>query len=203
MVLDSYRRSFDTILEPVSKVFLRMNPNTISIISVVLAGLTGLFYYTGMRTLLAAAFVTLVFSSLFDALDGKVARMRRMASKKGDLLDHVLDRYADIFILLGMTFSPFGNVAVGLFAIVGVMLTSYMGTQSQALGLKRNYSGILGRADRLVMMLAAIILQIFITGHYTIYGLPITVTVVLLLWFAIGGNITAVKRFGDSMNQLP
>lgn len=202
MVLDSYRSRFDSVLEPISKLFLQMNPNTISVISACLAALTGLFYYTGNSIFLAAAFFTLVLSALFDAVDGKVARMRNIDSKMGDLVDHVLDRYADIFILVGMTFSPYGNVTVGLFAIVGVMLTSYMGTQAQALGLKRNYSGILGRADRLVMMVVAIILQIFIQGSYSLYGFSITVTVVLLLWFAIGGNFTAVKRFADSVSQV-
>ncbi len=202
MVLDSYRSKFDSILEPISRYFLSVSPNIISLISAGLAALTGILYYIGAPILLAVAFVALVFSALFDAVDGKVARMKNIASKKGDLIDHVLDRYADIFILVGMTFSPFGNVAVGLFAIVGVMLTSYMGTQAQALGLKRNYSGILGRADRLVMILAAILLQIFIRGSVSILGFTLTVTVILLLWFAIGGNITALKRFWDSISQV-
>lgn len=202
MVLDSYRSSFDSILEPISKVFLSVNPNAISVISVLLAALSGLFYYLGSDLFLAGAFVALVLSALFDAVDGKVARMRKIDSRKGDLIDHVLDRYADVFIILGMAFSPFGNITIGLFALIGVMLTSYMGTQAQALGLKRNYSGVLGRADRLVMILVVIILQIIIRGGYPIYGVSITVTVILLAWFAIGGNATAVKRFKDSMDQV-
>ncbi len=202
MVLDSYRGSFDRVLEPISRFFLSANPNAISVVSAILAALTGIFYYFGSPLFLVGAFFALIFSALFDAVDGKVARLRNMASKKGDLIDHVLDRYADIFILLGMTFSPYGNVTIGLLAIIGVTLTSYMGTQAQALGLKRNYSGILGRADRLVMMLAAIILQILISGSYALLGISFTITVILLLWFAIGGNVTAIKRFKDSLDQV-
>lgn len=202
MVLDSYRSRFDAVLEPVSKLFLSMNPNAISVLSVILAALSGLFYYLSSDLFLALAFVTLVLSALFDAVDGKVARLRKIASKKGDLVDHVLDRYADIFIILGMTFSIYGNITIGLFAIIGVMLTSYMGTQAQALGLKRNYSGVLGRADRLVMILVVIILQIIISGHYNVAGIQITITVILLAWFAIGGNATALKRFSDSLSQV-
>lgn len=202
MVLDSYRSTFDRILEPISRFFLSVDPNAISVISVLLAALTGLFYYFGSPVFLVGAFLALIFSALFDAVDGKVARLRNIASKKGDLVDHVLDRYADIFILLGMTLSPFGNVTIGMLAIIGVMLTSYMGTQAQALGLKRNYSGVLGRADRLVMMLVVIILQIIIRGSYQLIGISFTVTVILLLWFAIGGNITALKRFKDSLDQV-
>ena len=64
------------------------------------------------------------------------------------MLDHVFDRYSDIFIVLGMAFSIYGNVYLGLFAIIGILHTSYMGTQSQALGLKRNYSGIAEEYNR-------------------------------------------------------
>ena len=54
------------------------------------------------------------FSSLFDALDGKVARITDSSSARGDLLDHVFDRYSDIFILGGITFSPYCPMEVGL-----------------------------------------------------------------------------------------
>ncbi|HRW83235.1 MAG TPA: CDP-alcohol phosphatidyltransferase family protein, partial [Methanothrix sp.] len=42
-----------------------------------------------------------------------------------------------------------------IFAVMGVLLTSYLGTQAQALRLGRLYGGIMGRADRLVLILAA------------------------------------------------
>ena len=37
--------------------------------------------------------------------------------------------------------------------MTGVLMSSYLGTQAQAVGLKRNYGGILGRADRLVLLM--------------------------------------------------
>ena len=202
MVLDSMRSKVDPMLLPLALKFKRFNPDFISYLAIVFAAITGVFYYLSLPYFLLGAFIALVLSSLFDALDGKVARLQKISSKRGDLLDHVFDRYADIFIILGITFSIYGNVAIGLAAIIGVMLTSYMGTQSQALGLKRNYSGILGRADRLVFMLVAIILQIIITGSILVYGIKIDVSTVLLLWFAIGGNITALMRFRDAYVAL-
>ncbi|MHB1708424.1 MAG: CDP-alcohol phosphatidyltransferase family protein [Thermoplasmataceae archaeon] len=202
MVLDSMRSKVDPMLLPLALKFKRFNPDFISYLAIIFAALTGVFYYLSLPYFLLGAFIALVLSSLFDALDGRVARLQKISSKRGDLLDHVFDRYADIFILLGITFSIYGNVAIGLAAIIGVMLTSYMGTQSQALGLKRNYSGILGRADRLVFMLVAIILQIIITGSILVYGIKIDVSTILLLWFAIGGNITALMRFRDAYVAL-
>ena len=202
MVLDSMRSKVDPMLLPLALKFKRFNPDFISYLAIVFAAITGVFYYLSLPYFLLGAFIALVLSSLFDALDGRVARLQKISSKRGDLLDHVFDRYADIFIILGITFSTYGNVAIGLAAIIGVMLTSYMGTQSQALGLRRNYSGILGRADRLVFILVAIMLQIIITGSVPVYGIKIDVSTILLLWFAIGGNITALMRFRDAYIAL-
>ncbi len=201
MVLDSYRKNADKFLNPITELFARWNPNTISIISLIFAGIGGLMYYFG-KYFLIGSFIFIVFSSLFDALDGKVARLRNISSKKGDMLDHVFDRYSDIFIIMGMTFSIYGNVYFGLFAIIGILLTSYMGTQSQALGLKRNYSGLAGRADRLVLILLVIIIQIFVYAHFRIYGIDIYATGILLIWFGIAGNINAITRFFGMYKNL-
>lgn len=201
MALDSYRSTADKFLIPLSKPFMKVSPNTISLFSLIFAGLTGLLFYLG-GYLILASFVTLALSALFDAIDGKVARMRNMTSKRGDLMDHVLDRYSDVLIMLGFIFSIHAQVWVGLLAVIGVLLTSYLGVQSQALGLKRNYSGILGRADRLVLMLAFILLQFFIPYQAVFYGVLITPINILLIWFAIAGNITAVMRFRDTYSAL-
>ena len=201
MVLDSYRGTADKFLIPLSKPFMKINPNTISLFSLIFAGLTGLLFYLG-GVLILASFVTLLLSALFDAIDGKVARMRGLSSKRGDLMDHVLDRYSDILIMLGFVFSIHAQMWIGLLAVIGVLLTSYLGVQSQALGLRRNYSGILGRADRLVLMLLFILLQFFIAYHAVLYSILITPINILLIWFAIAGNITAVMRFRDTYSAL-
>jgi archaetidylinositol phosphate synthase len=71
-----------------------------------------------------------------------------------------------------------------------------MGTQSQAVGYKREYSGLLGRADRLVLLMVAPIIQ-HILLHYSgltlIYGFYLLEW--LLIYFAVVGNITAIQRF--------
>ena len=201
MVLDSYRTRVDGTLTRLSSPFIKMNPNSISILSLLFAAMAGFFYFLGSYFLILS-FIFIALSALFDALDGKVARIRNLQSKKGDLLDHVFDRYSDIFIMLGMVFSAYGDLRIGILAIIGIMLTSYMGTQSQALGLGRNYSGILGRADRLVFMLVFTLIQFFIPGSILFSGLKITVTVILLTWFAIAGNYTALRRFMDAYRSV-
>ncbi len=186
MVLNNYRSKVDGVLTAISMPFMRMNPNSITAISLLIAILAGLSYYFN---LLILAFLLIVFSAILDAVDGKVARMRKIASKKGDFLDHAVDRYADTAILLGIMFSPYATLWIGVFALVGVYLTSYIGTQAQAIGLHRIYGGILGRADRLVILMLLPIVQFFWWGYY------FSVTDWVLITFAVLGNITALQRF--------
>ena len=80
-------------------------------------------------------------------------------------------------------------------------MTSYLGTQAQALGLKRNYGGILGRADRLVLMLLIIFIGVVFPFNYLFY-IHITPINILLLWFLIAGYITSGERFIQAMRDL-
>lgn len=201
MVMDSLRGRSDGLITALSRPFMKLSPNSISLMSLLLAAITGLFIFEG-KTLLSVAFVALLLSSLFDAVDGKVARMKNISSPIGDLVDHVIDRYSDIFILLGFIFSAPGSLVFGIPALTGVLMTSYMGTQSQALGLHRNYSGILGRGDRLVFMMVFILIQLFLPFNLHLAAMNLTPTILLLIWFAIAGNITAVFRFRDAYSGL-
>ncbi|MEM3676304.1 MAG: CDP-alcohol phosphatidyltransferase family protein [Thermoplasmataceae archaeon] len=194
MVLDSYRSKSDRILVPLSRPFLRVNPDKISLLSLICAIVAGVLFYLG-GLLIIGSLIFIVLSAMFDAIDGKVARLAGKESMRGDLVDHVLDRYSDVALIAGFMFSIHSQLVVGVFALIGVMLTSYMGTQSQALGLKRDYSGILGRADRLMVMVVFVVIQILFPFHFSLWVLLLTPTNIMLLWFAFAGNITAASRF--------
>jgi archaetidylinositol phosphate synthase len=132
---------------------------------------------------------------LFDAIDGKVAKLTNKASARGDFLDHALDRYADVFMVGALAVSSWCRPPIGLLAIIGVLLTSYMGTQAQAIGHKRDYSGLLGRADRLVLLLVFPIIQHVVLRFPFQLPWDITIIELVLVYFAVVGNITAVQRF--------
>ncbi|MDD4307335.1 MAG: CDP-alcohol phosphatidyltransferase family protein [Thermoplasmata archaeon] len=204
MVLDKHRSSADRFLVPMARKLIRVNPDHISAVAIILAALTGvLFYLSGTwYHLLIVSVVVLIASSLMDALDGKVAKMTGKASLRGDFLDHVLDRYADIFLILGIMVSGYCHWLIGFLGLTGVLMTSYLGTQSQAVGVQRDYGGILGRADRLVlMMLAPLVLwgMLFFWDVSVVITLPwielaLTPFDILMAWFAIAGHFTALQR---------
>ncbi len=204
MVLDKHRDSADRVLLPMARRLTNVNPDHLSAVAIMLAALTGLLFYLSgtWYWLLIVSAAMLMASSLMDALDGKVAKITGKASLRGDFLDHVLDRYADIFLILGIMVSGYCHWLIGFLGLTGVLMTSYLGTQAQAVGVERDYSGILGRADRLVLMiLAPLVLwgMLFFWGTSTVFTLPyidlaLTPFDILMAWFAIAGHFTALQR---------
>ncbi|MDR2866956.1 MAG: CDP-alcohol phosphatidyltransferase family protein [Methanomassiliicoccaceae archaeon] len=204
MVLDGQRAKADFALTPVAKKLINVNPNTLSWIGLILALISGLlFFLSGEKEswhwmLILGAIVVLV-SGYFDAIDGKVAKLAGKASKKGDFLDHVFDRYADVFMIGGVAVSAWCDPYIGMLALVGVLLTSYMGTQAQAVGAPRLYAGLLGRADRVVLStLFPIIMFIGLCydfGYINMFDLiTLSWLEIMMLWFAVVGNLTAIQR---------
>jgi len=70
-------------------------------------------------------------SSIVDGIDGSLARLKGMTSEFGSFLDSVLDRYADILIVLGLTLWSLSHETysgiwlAGLLAITGIICISY------------------------------------------------------------------------------
>jgi archaetidylinositol phosphate synthase len=180
---------------------LWLSPNTITWLALLLSVLAALaiFYSPNYYWLLIVASLLVMLSGLFDALDGKVAKLTGKASKRGDFLDHVIDRYADIFMIGAVAVSAWCNIYLGILALIGVLMTSYLGTQAQALGIGRMYAGLLGRADRIVLMFIIPIIQFIVIpfsagGFFTVAGITFSVMELMMVWFAVIGNLTAVQR---------
>lgn len=70
-------------------------------------------------------------SSIVDGIDGSLARLKGMTSEFGGFLDSVLDRYADILIVLGLTlwslaYETYSGIwLAGMLAITGIICISY------------------------------------------------------------------------------
>ena len=201
MVLDTQRDNVDPLLTRIARHFTFIHPNVLSFLSLVFAIVAAMFFFfsTPGNYFLILASIFVFANGFFDAIDGKVAKLTKTASKKGDFIDHAIDRYADVFIVGGLALSMWCDPIIGFFAIVGMLLTSYMGTQAQAIGHKREYSGLLGRADRLVLLMCFPVIQQILLN----YGSGIIYDYYLLCWvlvyFAIVGNVTAVQRFYSTM----
>ena len=199
MVLDRYRVLADRFLVPVAARMIRVNPNAVSWAAFLAAVGAGIGFFLGGGWFLGLALLLILVNSYLDALDGKIAKMAGKASARGDFLDHVLDRYADVLMLGGVAFNAmYCHLWVGTLALLGVLLTSYMGTQAQAVGQGRAYGGILGRADRLVLLfLGGLIQWIVAPSGGVVLGAGVLSFGPLewfMVLFAVLGHATAVQR---------
>jgi phosphatidylglycerophosphate synthase len=106
-----------------------------------------------------------------NALDGLVARGTGLARPWGEVLNEFSDRLADVALLTGVCFAPGGNPRLGAVTIVVMLLSSYVGTAAKAAGGKRQYIGVMGKADRMIYLSIASLLAFFLPGIpiYTIY----------------------------------
>ena len=71
------------------------------------------------------------FASIIDGCDGEVARLKYQKSNFGGWFDAVLDRYADAFLLIGLTWHLLATemnswvLFIGFMAIIGSFMLSY------------------------------------------------------------------------------
>jgi archaetidylinositol phosphate synthase len=200
MTLDALRPVADRLLAPFVRGARRLGltPDAVSVVAFVLAAAAaGAFYLAGAASGWYLAGAVLVFlNGWLDLLDGALARELGTESKAGDLLDHVLDRYADVVVIAGLA-AGVEAYALGFAAVTGVLMTSYLGTQAQAVGLDRVYAGVLGRADRLALVGVA---GVVATVSPTVAG--VSVVVALLAVFAVVGHVTALQRFYGAWRAL-
>jgi archaetidylinositol phosphate synthase len=208
MVLERYRLWARPYLERLARPFLGWAPDRLSVIALGLAVAGGALAASVRWTtpLLFLPVALLIFGAgLFDVLDGEVARRTGRASPRGDFLDHVFDRYADLALVLGLAASSYANPIVALLALASLLLTSYMGTQAQAVGQGRLYAGLLSRADRLVVLALAAFLEFDWSlpwpwatsepwARFHAFGLSFTVIDVAFVYFIVAGQWTAVAR---------
>jgi len=201
MTLDSFRPLADRMMEPVVSGAKRlgMTPNVATGLALVMAaGGAGAFYGAGEERLLYLVGAFLVFcNGVFDLLDGGLARELDAESRAGDMFDHVLDRYADILIVGGLA-AGIEQYALGFLAVTGVLMTSYLGTQAQAVDLDRVYGGVLGRADRLALTGVVAVVAAFVEATAFGFG-PVGW---LLVVFAVVGHVTALQRFYSALRGL-
>jgi len=150
----------------------RITPNQISLFSFLCSVLAaGLFALGGYPTLLLGAFLA-QFASVIDGCDGEVARLKYQSSHYGKWLDAVLDRYADAFLLFGLTWHVYLNTPtnlilwIGFFAIIGSFLLSYTADKYDSL-MRDRISQVkrfrLGRDTRVfAIFLGSIINQVYL-----------------------------------------
>jgi CDP-L-myo-inositol myo-inositolphosphotransferase len=105
------------------------------------------FFFLGGYTNLVMGGILAQISSIIDGCDGEIARLKFQTSDFGRWYDAVLDRYADAFLLFGLTYyvyfpgEKFLYLLIGFFALIGSFMNSYTADKYDGLMKKRTIPG--------------------------------------------------------------
>ena len=106
----------------------------------------------------------LIVSGFCDALDGIMARTLGMQSTFGAFLDSLLDRYGEVFVLLGIIGGGLCDPSVGILALAGSLLVSYSRARAEGEGVKMEGIGLFERGERILLIVAASFLNLAVPG---------------------------------------
>jgi phosphatidylglycerophosphate synthase len=129
-----------------------------------------------------------------NALDGMVARGSGLARPWGTVLNEVGDRLADTALFAGLALAPGADPGLGAVTLVLLLLSSYVGTVAQAAGGARQYGGVMGKADRMLVLGVAAPLAWAWPGVPVLSGALLVVSAGLVL--------TIIQRLGAAYADL-
>lgn len=152
----------------------------------------------------------LILFSVFDMLDGQVARIGKMKSSFGAMFDSVLDRYSELVTLGGLTFymlefkNGIGEIGalITFLALIGSIMVSYVRARAEGLGIDCKV-GLMQRPERVVITSLSA-LATGIVGKCVpddkfnaIYILLVGMAII-----AVFANITAIARIRHCRKEL-
>jgi Phosphatidylglycerophosphate synthase len=133
---------------------LGIHPDVISYLSIVASAFAAVCFWKAAAApwllILAPAFCYLRL--WFNMLDGMVALASGKASWRGEILNDLPDRVSDILIFVGVAHSGLCHVLSGYWAALFAVLTAYVGMFGQAVGVQREFSGMMAKPWRMVTL---------------------------------------------------
>jgi CDP-diacylglycerol---glycerol-3-phosphate 3-phosphatidyltransferase len=189
MITEKIGAAFERPLEALVRFSSRVSPDVLTITGLALNGVACACFafaggkdYTDPGMLRVAGLVTFV-ASIFDMLDGRVARLRGRGTKFGAYLDSTMDRYSDMVLHLGLTilYARMGQTLPMVLvwaAAFGGFMTSYARARAESL-IPRCTVGLMERPERIVLLIVGALIN----------------RMAAVLWLtAVLSNITAIQR---------
>src|SRR5205814_10718687 len=87
-----------------------------------------------------------------NMLDGMVAIASHQASWRGEVLNDLPDRISDVLIFIGAAHSGWMHPLLGYWAAILSLGTAYVGMLGQAVGVQREFSGLMSKPWRMVTL---------------------------------------------------
>ncbi|MDE6288793.1 MAG: CDP-alcohol phosphatidyltransferase family protein [Muribaculaceae bacterium] len=155
--------------------------------------------------LVTLAGAVIILFSLFDMLDGQVARIGGMVSRFGALYDSVLDRYCELFTLGGIACYLFATgyawgALITFLALIGSIMVSYVRARAEGIGIECKV-GFMQRPERVVVTSLGA-LAAGIVGMAGCSFDPMYILIAAMALIALLANITAFARIAHCRREL-
>jgi CDP-diacylglycerol--glycerol-3-phosphate 3-phosphatidyltransferase/archaetidylinositol phosphate synthase len=183
-MLGTYREKYQKILLPFGKIFavLSISPNTLTILSLI-ASAGAMVGYMENNLLLGVFFI--LVTGFFDIADGTTARYTKTESRFGTVLDHVVDRYAEFFIITGIVLGGYVSWLWGFAALFGMIMASFTRAKAESVGGMASCTvGIAERQEKLILVIIGSLAQVY-------YDNALLIAIVVV---AVVSHITVVQR---------
>ncbi len=142
-------------------------------------------------------------SSVVDGADGSLARLKGMSSDYGGFLDAIVDRYADILIVLGLTLWSAGNEAyagiwlAGFLAATGSICVSYTRARVGGDHRYRFDTGLQSLASRDIRLFLIMIGAVIGQAYFCLIAIAALTNLVVLY------RVLTARRFLGSAGNQP
>ena len=173
---------------------MKISPNTLTIFGFIFSLITMILITQGY---LLISGILIIFSSIFDLLDGALARYTRNTTNFGKFFDAVIDRLSEIAIYVGL-FIYFMNDSNSLLIIfistISNQLVSYIKTKYESIGIEGDV-GIFTRPERIITLsLALIIGSFYLYIFYIFMYISILLALISIMQRIFYGFINSDKK---------
>lgn len=154
-----------------------VHPDAISYLSIVFSAIAAVcFIFAKSQPILLLVAPVFCYIRLWcNMLDGMVALASGKASHRGEILNDLPDRVSDALVFIGIAHSGLCLMWLGYWGAIAALLVAYVGILGQAVGVQREFSGIMSKPWRMVVVHA---------GAWASLG---------MLWWGEGGSIAGLS----------
>jgi len=123
-----------------------IHPNLITVMTLFLGVLSGVFAAMGTYAFMAAAGIVFHLASIMDGLDGEIARAKFLTSRTGEWLDTISDELTNVAFITGLTIGAYrmsasktmfwlGIVTLFFYFLTLILLYGHLATGTQSSSL--------------------------------------------------------------------
>ncbi len=172
-----------------------LTPNGVSLIGLLISILAG---WVAAKGALFLGGIVLLVGSVFDMLDGNLARLQNKVSRQGAFLDSNFDRLAEAGVYIGLawyymnvlTWPDPGAVILIMLTLTGSITTSYARARAEGLGTTC-YGGWLQRPERMVLLIVGMLLG------YKVLKLILLFLAVVTLWTTLQRIVSSARKLAE------